>query len=129
MHDKLAILLSSVLALACSPPATGPGGSEPSTATQSGGLEPSEAGDEASCQSDADCTISCAPRTGCCGELCECTQAYTNAELTEIRARMQSECTEAECPVADCAPPEADYMAVCEANRCVTRTLPLSRAE
>ncbi|HTM19148.1 MAG TPA: hypothetical protein VL172_01525 [Kofleriaceae bacterium] len=79
-----------------------------------------------SCKVDADCTLSCGYPLACCDQRCgPCQQAYTQAELEQLRQWRGASCKAVpECKYPDCAPPNYDTVARCRAGACVVDRVP-----
>jgi len=75
------------------------------------------------CSDDSDCVISCnRDLPHCCGELCQCTQAWSkqyNSQLTAHKATENCMRPENGCPVARCAESEHLYSVQCQEGHCV----------
>ncbi|MFO0551229.1 MAG: hypothetical protein U0271_22765 [Polyangiaceae bacterium] len=86
--------------------------------------EPDPAQDLA-CSTDADCTLTCESRGGCCPSPCACSSAMSKTAVSSIEAYNRDHCTEDDrknCPVVGaCAPVDDPFEARCEAGSCVAR--------
>ena len=115
-------LLSLTLASACHK--EGPAAATPTPAASSDPAAPAAAGDALTCQTDADCVVSCARASECCDQLCPpCAQAFNHTSLDALMKWRGESCAAVSCPMAKCMAPKEETSAKCEAGQCtVVRT-------
>ena len=81
------------------------------------------------CSSDSECIVSCASPGSCCGQGCECTNAYVKAEYEAFRAENTARCTADDgekCDVYSCAKPTHKTIATCVDGACKGKRVPLT---
>jgi hypothetical protein len=91
-------------------------------------VEPAKGGSAAgthTCQTDADCVVSCARPQECCDQLCPpCDQAFHKDALAAHEAWRSESCAATSCPVAKCMAPTEDSVARCAAGTCTVERVP-----
>jgi hypothetical protein len=99
-------------------PAGEPGG-EPATGT-------STAGEGPTCQSDADCVVSCSRTNECCDQLCPpCEQVFHKDALAALEQWKGPNCAAVSCPVAKCMAPKEETIARCTSGQCTIERRPV----
>ncbi len=82
------------------------------------------------CTTDADCTLTCHVRQGCCPSPCGCTIAVAKAEVQAIEDYNREYCTpelKKKCPVVGaCGPVTRTFEAKCTSGRCTTESKPIA---
>ena len=87
--------------------------------------KPGSAAGTVTCQTDADCVVSCARPQECCDQLCPpCDQAFHKDALAAHEAWRAQSCAATSCPVAKCMAPTEDSVARCSAGTCIVERVP-----
>ena len=78
------------------------------------------------CERNDDCVVSCVEKGDCCGQLCQCSNAYHKRELEAARKANSETCGKLrrDCPVASCPAPTGDLVPACVDKKCTAVEVP-----
>lgn len=80
------------------------------------------------CSTDQECRVTCESPGSCCGQGCECTHVYVEAEFQAFHAENTKRCAEKteECDQYSCTEPTHKTIAMCVDGACKGKRIPIT---